>query len=1068
MNLIGLALQRSRTVLLTLLLLLVAGLSAYETIPKESDPDINIPIIYVSLHHDGISPEDSERLLLRPMEQYLTGIDGIQQITSTAYQHGGNVTLEFQPGFNPDRALRDVRERVDEAKVDLPEETDEPDVSEVNLSLFPVLTIHLAGNVPERTLLRLSRNLQDSIESISSVLEARIQGDREEVVEVIIDPLLLESYQLNGNDILTQFARSNRLVAAGNIDTGSGRFAVTLPSIFETAQDVWNMPIKVQDDAVIRVRDVAQIRRTFKDPDSFSRINGQPALSIEVVKRTGENIIDTIEWVKAVVERESQGWPEGVQIEYAQDRSKDIKLMLTDLENNVISAILLVMIVCVAALGVRSALLIGIAIPGSFLTGILALSLMGLTINVVVLFALILSVGILVDGAIVVAEYATRRLQEGADGKTAYREAAERMAWPIFSSTLTTLAAFLPLLFWPDMVGEFMRFLPITLIAVLSASLAMALIFLPTIGATVSRFTRAKNEGGGAAADGELDADGLRRVADGPFTRAYLVLLERVLRRPGLVLTIAAAMLIGSVAAYAQYGRGIEFFPDVEPDSAVLLVHARGNLSIWEQDALVQEVEQRVLAHPGIETVHAVTGSDNRSDVSEDTIGQIYLNFGYWRYRDSASEILEQLREKTADLAGIQVELRKQEQGPGAGKAIEIEVSSLFPDLIEPVVAQLRAEMDKLPGLVDIEDSRPIPGIEWRLAVDRSQAAKFGLDVTGVGDTVRLVTNGLKVGEYRPDDADDEIDIQIRYPASDRGISQLDRVRVASGIDGQMVPISNFVERIPQPQIGTINRRDGQRVITLKADVEEGLLANDMIQLMRGWVEEANIDPRIEIEFRGEDEDQRAASSFLSGALTTALFLIGIVLVTQFNSFSSTVMILSAVVMSTIGVLIGLLVTNQPFGIVMCGVGVIALAGIVVNNNIVLIDTYDRLIEELGDVKAAIMETCRQRLRPVLLTTVTTILGLMPMVLSMNIDFLARDVSFGAPSTQWWVQLSTSIAFGLAFSTLLTLLVTPSALMARGLVMERLGKPLSMGLWRKSKTKEADSGTPDGAVPAAE
>ncbi|MEM6903568.1 MAG: efflux RND transporter permease subunit, partial [Pseudomonadota bacterium] len=673
-----------------------------------------------------------------------------------------------------------------------------------------------------------------------------------------------------------------------------------------------------------------EIRRTFKDPDSFSRINGEPALSIEVVKRTGENIIDTIEWVRNVVEGQRQAWPSGVEVTFAQDRSEDIKIMLSDLENNVISAILLVMIVCIAALGARSGLLIGVAIPGSFLTGILVLSLMGLTINVVVLFALILSVGILVDGAIVVAEYANRRLQEGTDGKTAYREAAERMAWPIFSSTLTTLAAFLPLLFWPNVVGEFMRFLPITLIAVLSASLAMALIFLPTIGATLSQYTRPhtrpRNDDsrqiGPAKSDHiERDADGLHRMADGPVTTAYLWLLERVLRRPMLVLTIAGAMLVGSVMAYAQYGRGIEFFPDIEPDSAVLLVQARGNLSIWEQDALVREVEERVLQHPGIETVHAVTGSDNRSNVSEDTIGQIYLNFGYWRYRDSATEILDQLRAKTADLAGIRVELRKQEMGPNSGKAIEIEVTSGVPELIDPVVAELRARMEELPGLVDIEDSRPIPGIEWRLAVDRSQAAKFGLDVTGVGDTVRLVTNGLKVGEYRPDDASEEIDIQIRYPADARGIGQLDRVRVASGIDGTMVPISNFVERQPQPQIGSIERQDGQRVVTLKADVEEGLLANDMIQVMRGWLAESDLDPRVEIDFSGEEGDQQAASSFLTGALTTALFLIGIVLVTQFNSFSSTVMILSAVVMSTIGVLIGLLITNQPFGIVMCGVG---------------------------------------------------------------------------------------------------------------------------------------------------
>ena len=1018
------ALNRSRTVLSLLLLLLVWGAVTYVDIPKESDPDINIPTIYVGLYHDGISPEDSERLLLRPMEQALTGIDGVVMIRSTAYQSGGNIQLEFGAGFDPDQALADVREKVDEAKVDLPEETEEPSVNEINLSLFPVLVIQLSGPVPERALLRIARDLRDKVEAIPSVLEAQIGGNREESVEIVIDPLLLESYELNGNDILALFNRSNRLVAAGNLDTGSGRFAVKVPGVFETAQDIWDMPVKVQDDAVIRVRDVAQIRRTFKDPEGFARVNGQPALTLEIVKRTGENIIETIEDVKRIVERERANWPDNLEVGYSQDRSNDIRIMLTDLQNNVISAVLLVMIVCIAALGMRSALLVGVAIPGSFLTGILVLAGLGLTINVVVLFALILSVGILVDGAIVVTEYATRRLQEGAEPRAAYREAAARMAWPIFTSTLTTLAAFLPLLFWPDIVGEFMRFLPITLIAVLSASLLMALVFVPTLGATLASIGYRK------------PAPGFEPPPPSRFTVWYLALLERLLRRPGLVLLAAIMALVGSIAAYGQFGRGIEFFPNIEPDTAIVLVHARGNLSIWEQDALLRDVEARALEQPGIRTVYARTGSDNRQNYGEDVIGTLSLELDYWRTRDSASAIIEQLRGRMGDIAGVYVEIRKQEQGPGEGKAIEIELTSRTGVDLAPTLVQVRRELEQIEGIVDLEDSRPTPGIEWLLDVDRSQAAKFGVDVTGIGDTIRMVTNGLKVAEYRPDDGDDEIDIIIRYPADERSMGQLDRVRVASSVG--MVPVSNFVTRTPQPRVGTIERRDGYRILRLAADVADGHLANDKLNELRDRLSGLDLDPRIAINFRGEDEDQRAASSFLTTAFSVALFLIAVVLVTQFNSFSSALMILTTVIMSTVGVLLGLLITNQPFGIVMCGVGVIALAGIVVNNNIVLIDTFDYFNRQMDDYYKAVIETCRERLRPVMLTTVTTILGLLPMVLSMNIDFVARDISIGAPSTQWWVQLSTSIVFGLAFATLLTLVVTPAALVFRGRLSDRV------------------------------
>ncbi|MBW7850368.1 MAG: efflux RND transporter permease subunit [Rhodospirillales bacterium] len=1020
------ALNRSRTVVSILVLILIAGMVAFVQIPKESSPDVNIPIIYVRLVHTGISPEDAERLLVRPLELEMRTIEGVKEMRSTAYEGGATVLLEFEAGFDADQALDDVRERVDIAKSELPDDTEEPIVNEVNISLFPILTVTVAGNLPERTLLRLARDLERDLEGLANVLEVDIAGDRDEQVEIIIDPLLVESYGLSAQDLGAFVARSNQLVAAGAIDTGRGRFAVKVPGLFQDVRDLLALPVKVSGDAAVLLGDIASVRRTFADPEGFARIDGRPALALEVSKRIGANIIDTVDQVRAVVEAARADWPPGVEVRYLQDQSQEIKIMLSDLQNNVISAILLVMVVVVAALGLRSGLLVGVAIPGSFLMGILVLAAMGLTVNMVVLFALILAVGMLVDGAIVVTEYADRKMTEGVSPRRAYTLAAQRMAWPVIAATVTTLAAFLPLLFWTGVVGEFMKFLPITLIATLTASLLMALIFVPTLGAWFGRPGAADPATMKALAAGETG-----NLEDIPgLTGVYAKVLRRALRHPAAIVATSVALLVAVQTAYALFGRGVEFFPDVDPDRAVVQVHARGNLSVMEKDALMREVESRVMGTPGIETIYARTGRGQQmQEQPEDVIGTVQLEFAEWHQRPPADTIIAEVRKRTADLAGVQIEVREQESGPPVGKPIQVELSSRNPQLLSEAVVRVRAGLDEIGGFVDVEDSRPMPGIEWQLVVDRAQAAKFGVDVASIGEVVKLATRGLKFSDYRPEDAADEIDIVARFPEDFRSIEQIDRLRVETA-QGP-VPIGNFVARSPHPKTGEINRVDGQRVLTVKADVPPGVLADDKVRQIRAWLARADLDPRVSVAFKGEDEEQAASQAFLGKAFAVALFLIAIILVTQFNSFYSAGLILFAVVMSTLGVMLGLLVTGQAFGIVMSGISVVALAGIVVNNNIILIDTYDRLKHTTDDPVEAILRTGAQRLRPVILTTATTILGLMPMVLGVNIDFVTRDVSVGSPSTQWWTQLSTGIAFGLAFSTILTLVVTPCALMVR-------------------------------------
>ena len=1029
--LIDAAISHSRTVIGSLILILLAGAIAFNDIPKEADPDVNIPIIYVSMHHEGISPEDAERLLIRPMEQQLRSIEGVKEMRSKSYQGGANVTLEFDAGFNADEALTDVREKVDLAKPELPSETDEPEVHEVNISLFPILVVTFSGNVPERSLLRIARDLRDEIEGLQQVLKAEIAGDREELVEVVIDPIAIESYGLSPLDTVNSIASSNLLVAAGTQDTGSGKFAVKVPGLFETVYDIAGMPVKIEGDSVTKLGDIAEIRRGFKDPETFARVDGHPAIALEVSKRTGQNIIETVEAVCATVEAARQTWPEAmrqaVKVEYLQDKSGDIRLMLADLQNNVLSAIVLVMVIVVAALGLRTAGLVGIAIPGSFLTAILILYTVGMTVNIVVLFSLILAVGMLVDGAIVVTEYADRKMIEGDDARTSYTLAAKRMAWPIISSTATTLAAFLPLVFWPGLVGEFMKFLPITLLMTLTASLAMALIFVPTLGALIGK------------PGGTVDPDLMREIsASSDFnadkitgsTGLYVRVLDAALRHPMKILLVALALLIGVQALYSNFGKGVEFFPEVEPELAKLQVRARGNLSVWEKNDLMKEVEGRILDVAGIRSTYTRVGQNERSEEAEDIIGEITLEFEEWFLRRKADDILNEVNDRTRDLAGIFIDRRKAESGPPVGKDIQVELSSRNPSLLAPAAARLRTFMEQAGNLENIEDSRPLPGIDFEINVDRAQAAKYGANIEIIGRAVQLATNGLKLGEYRPDDADDEIDVRARYPERFRTLDQLQQIRIDAGSGS--VPVANFVTVKPKQKTGTLNRTDTLRVLSVKADVHEGILVDSKVKEVEKWVAQANFDPSINVRFKGEDEEQKKAQDFLVKAFGVALFMMALILVTQFNSFYSAFLILSAVVMSTIGVFIGLLLTSQPFGVVMSGIGVIALAGIVVNNNIVLIDTFDRLKLESRTVRDAILKTGAQRLRPVMLTTVTTILGLMPMVLGINIDFVNRSVNIGAPSTQWWTQLSTAIVFGLAFATVLTLVVTPCALMARG------------------------------------
>lgn len=1015
------ALNRSRTTFLTLLFLVVGGIAAFQAIPKEANPDVTIPMIYVSMTLDGISPEDSERLLIRPMEQELRSLEGVKEMRSTASEGHASVMLEFDAGFDPDKALQDVREKVDTARSKLPQEADEPRVNEINVSLFPVLSIGLSGPLSERELVTIGRRLQDAIEGIPEVLEVEIGGDREDILEVVVDPQVLESYGIDYNTLGQLVARNNRLVAAGSLDTGAGRMTMKVPGVIETIEDVMTMPIKVDGDTVVTFGDVAMLQRTFRDPRGFARINGEPALVLEVSKRTGANIIATVEKVKDLIRAADSQLPDELEVRYIMDQSGDVRDILSDLLNNVLTAIVLVIVLIIAAMGPRSALLVGLTIPGAFLTGILVIWSMGLTLNIVVLFSLILVAGMLVDGAIVVSELADRNLSEGQPVATAWGEAATRMAWPIIASTATTLAVFLPLLFWPGVVGEFMKFLPMTVIICLIASLAMALIFLPVMGSL----------SGGKRARQSQEA--------GRMGKAYRSVLARLLSSPASTLFGALAVVALIYGGYAKFNHGVEFFPSVEPDSAQVQVRARGDLSVWERDEIVREVEQRLQGMPEVKALYARSMVSTGNRMAPDVIGVLQFQFTDWNQRRPATLILDDLRERTADIPGIELEFRKQEGGPADGKPIELKVSSLDSSQLNRYVDKIKAEMADMGGFVDVEDDRSLPGIEWRLNVDREAAARFGSDVVGVGSAVRLVTNGLVLATYRPEEVRDEVDIVVRVPSNWRELDQFQRQTINTA-RGQ-VPLSQFVELAPGDKVGSIVRVDGQRTVTIRSDVEPDRQAASLLSALKQRMPETP--EGVSLSFGGENADQKQASDFLASAFLVAIGLMLLILVTQFNSLYQTLLILSAIVLSTAGVLLGLLLNGQSFGIVMVGMGIIALAGIVVNNNIILIDTYNRMRASGMEAYNAALETGCLRLRPVLLTAVTTILGLMPMVLGVNVDLLTPSLGIGAPSTQWWTQLSSAIAGGLAFATILTLLLTPALLVLGDRIGQKLLSPVS-------------------------
>ena len=1014
-------LSQRKLILTFLFFFITFGMYKYISLPKESDPDISLPVIYISLFNQGISPKDSERLLIKPFERELKNIEGVKKISSTAYLGGGNIVLEFDAGFNSDKALSDTRVKIDLTKNKLPDETEEPKATEVNLSRFPVLAVAISGNLEDRVIQKYSKYLKRKIESFSEVLEVTTLGESEREVKIIVNPDIVRNYGLTNKDVLASIAKSNLMIPAGTLSNEKGSFNLKIPSLIENREDLLNIPIKSTTDAVVTLEDVAEIRDSFKDKLGFARNNGQNAIILEISKRTGENIIETINKIKDLIKNEKEVLPKALNIGIFQDESEKIKTQIKDLENNVILATLIVLVIIILFMGWKSAFLVSVSIPSSFLLSMIILSFFNVTINVVVLFALILSVGILIDGAIIVVEYANRRASEGIDKKKVFVLSAKKMFIPVLASTLTTLAAFFPLIFWPGVAGEFMFFLPVTLLAVLSSSLLMALIFIPTIGG-IFGFDKSLNQ---------QNLKNLTLLESGDLNQIkglqakYIKIIRYSLDNPKKLITLTLVFLVFTQFLYMRYGKGVEYFPPIEPDYAEIVVHARGNYSPIEKDEILKKVENTIIENQYIRNLYSRSGTikgQKRSE-SEDIIGSIKIELINWKNRPKANQILNDLKIQTKNFPGIYIEFIEKKDGPPKDRDVEIKIVNAELKNLNSDSQNLLNFLKTNSWIKNIDSDINNPGIEWELIIDREQADKHGVDIQTVGDAIQMLTHGLKVTEFMPEDSDEEIDIVVKYDKPFRTLDELDQILI-EGKNGA-VSLSLFVKRIPKKKVGKITRYSNINSKTIKFDVKEGFVSNNKVKEIKSWLFNNKDSFESKIIFIGQEQDQREAKEFLIKAFFISVFLITIILIATFNSFYYCLIILTAIIFSTIGVMIGLILTNKPFGIVMSGIGVIALAGIVVNNNIVLLDTYKSLRKKGESVRDAIIRTGAQRLRPVLLTTLTTFFGLVPMAIGLNINFIDTEVNFGSPSSQWWIQLSNAMVFGVMFSFILTLIITP-------------------------------------------
>ncbi|HXA40610.1 MAG TPA: efflux RND transporter permease subunit [Phenylobacterium sp.] len=1044
------AIKRKKVVLGVTVIACIFGFFTYLAMPREAQPDIDLPYISIVVPFPGVSPEDAERLLIKPLEVQLQTIQGVKHMNAVARESAAIVTLEFDPSFPKQKALDDVRSKVDLARARFPPDAEPPIIQEQSFSDQPIIGIVLHGQAPERELARISKDLKERLESAPGVQEAFESGAREELLDVTIDPLRMEAYNVTATDLAGVIARNNQLVPAGDLRSGAGMFAMKVPGVVQNPADILALPIKKSGDRIVTIGDIGNVRRTFKEPDFITRFNGQPAVALDVTKRNGANILDTVKSIKSVVSEEEKHWPATVKVDYTYDNSDFIGRTLTILESGILMASLLVMMIIVASLGIRQGIIVGLAIPACFLIAFLMIHADGVTLNQMVMFGMVLAVGILVDGGIVVVEYADRKMAEGLPKEEAFAAAGKRMFWPVVNGTLTTLCAFLPFMFWDSISGKFMSYLPLTLFFVLGASIFVALIFTPAVG---SIFGRATAVDAAHLAEIEKSEHGDPREMTG-FMGWYARTLSYLGHHPGRVVLATLGIIFVVGFWFVATPHRTEFFLDQDPEQVTVYVKARGNLSPEAQDSLMKQVEARLVGVKGIDSMYVraggITTVGGPTSPPNDTIGRIQVQFDEYEQRKAlglrGKDISDEINRRVADLPGMQVEVREPEQGPPTGKSVQVQLSSHDPAALDKAADLVKAKLAADPQLIDLEDNRTSPGIQYNLTVDRVAAGRYGVDVLAVGQAIQFMTEGVLVGRFRPDDAQDELDIRVRFPIDARTVAAFDQLKITT--PSGPVPASYFVKRIPNQQVTQIQRREGQRLVLIQANAIKGVAANLKVGQIKQWVaDKANLDPEVHVKFTGADEEGQKAAQFFMVAMVVSLFMMAVILLWQFNSFYGVLVTLSAVALSTIGVLLGiqvnLLHAFDYISVIMLGTGVVSLAGVVVGHNIVLVDTFYQLRRQGYLADDASVRAAAQRFRPVMLTTLVTVVGLLPLMFQIHPNFHNGHIEYKAPGSEWWVQLSAAVVWGLSFATLLTLVLTPVLLAAPMVASRRFA-----WLWR--------------------
>jgi CzcA family heavy metal efflux pump len=1011
------ALKRQVTVLALLVLMVIAGIYCYATLPRESFPDITIPYVFVTTTYEGVAPEDMEELITIPIERKLKGIDDVEEIRSTSAEGLSTVAIKFLPKVDIDDALQKVRDKVDQAKNDLPAELeDDPVIKEVNFSDLPVIRVVLSGPFSLRRLQNLAEDIQDRLESIAGVLEARLSGGLEREIHVEFDLDRVGAYNVPFSSIVGSVTNSNVNMPSGSMDIGEGRYLVRVPEDFQHPSEIFSIVAFVRDGKPVYLRDVATIKDAFKDPLTRSRINQEKSVTIAVLKRSGENIVRVTDEVKRVINEMRPALPQTLKIDLTADQSNDVRLMVSDLENNIISGLILVLAVIFVFIGGQSAVFVALAIPYSMFITFMLLTGFNITLNMVVLFSLILALGMLVDNGIVIVENIYRHMQQGQTRQEAAALGTDQVAWPVITSTLTTLGAFVPMLFWPGIMGEFMGFLPQTLIMALSASLFVALVINPVLSA---RYQKVKTTQSTQNPTGKEPL----------IKRLYVALLKWSLNHRLMVIVSAVLLLVIATLGYVFFGKGVEFFPQTEPRRAYVNIKAPEGTNLDTSDKLVAQIEKIVAPYEDIRYVISNIGAVGGDPFSQGGTGthisRVVLDFKDFhdRFRPS-SEIIKEVRQKILNTVyGAEVQVEKEQEGPPTGPPINIEISGENILVLGELAARARRVIKDIAGLVDLKDNFVRGKPEIRVRVDKEKAALMGLDTYTIAYTVKSAINGVKAGVYR--EGKDEYDIIARLPENDRNsIKSLKRITV-SGPGGEPIPLTSLAAVSLGSGIGAIMRLDQKRVVTISGDVS-GRLANDVIKDINARLSQKMNWPKgYRYRFTGEQQEQAKAQAFLSKAFFACIALILLILLTQFNSFITPLIIMASVLFSLIGVFIGLLVTGTAFGIIMTGIGVISLAGVVVNNAIVLIDYINQLMARGLASTEALLRAGSVRFRPVMLTAITTILGLLPMATGVSLDFRKMALDIGGESSQWWGSMAVAVIFGLGFATLLTLILVP-------------------------------------------